>query len=95
MIEKSSRKRMVIIIGIIVVLILVGLYFLVVRPSINGYAVKLQNNGVMIALSTILSQVNQYGYTVLPVLGTNQTITLIPPQLCSQLAKNSTLNLTG
>lgn len=92
----GSPKRLTVILVIVVAaLVLVGLYFLVVKPSINGYAVKMQNDGVTIALSTILSQINQYGYTVLPILGTNQTITLIPPQLCSKLAQNSTVNLTG
>lgn len=92
---RSSSKRTFLIVGIVAVLVLVGLYFLVVKPSINSYAVKMQSNGVMIALSTILSQVNQYGKTVLPIPGTNQTITLIPPQLCSMFAQNSTVTLTG
>ena len=95
MVEQTSNKRTFILVAIIAVLVLVGLYFLVVRPSINGYAVSMQNSGVMVALNTILSQVNQYGYTVLPIPGTNQTITLIPPQLCSKLAQNSTVSLTG
>jgi len=91
----SPSKRTFILVGIIAVLVLVGLYFLVVKPSINGYAVKLQSEGVTIAVSTILSQIDQYGYTVLPILGTNQTITLIPPQLCNQIAQNSSVTLSG
>lgn len=92
---RNSNKVTFILVGVIAVLVLVGLYFLVVRPSINGYAVKMQNDGVTLALTTILTQVDKYGYTVLPILGTNQTITLIPPQLCSQLAKNSSVTLSG
>ena len=92
---RSSSIKTAVLVGIIAVLVLVGLYFLVVKPSINGYAVKLQSDGVMIALNTILTDVNQYGYTILPIPGTNQTVTLIPPQLCSQLAQNSSVTLTG
>jgi len=91
----SSKRLTVLLVIVITVLVLVGLYFLVLRPSINGYVVKQQNQGVMIALSTILNQIDKYGYTILPIIGTNQTITLIPPQLCGQLAKNSSVTLTG
>ena len=89
----NSRRLTIILVGIIIVLVLAGLYLLVLKPSINGYAVKLQNEGVVYTLNAILSQLQQNGYVQIPV--GNQTLTLIPPQLCSQLAGNSSVTLSG
>jgi hypothetical protein len=72
----NSRRLTVILVGIIAVLVLILLYAFVVRPSINGYAVKLQTEGVDYALSAILSQIQQNGYVQIPV--GNQTLTLVP-----------------
>lgn len=93
--EKNSRLIFVLV-AVIVVLAAVVLYAFVIRPSYNAYVTKIQNQGVSqgvtLAVSSILTQLQQAGYVQIPV-GGNQTLTLITPQQCSQL--QGTLNLTG
>ena len=73
----NSKRLTIILVGIIAVLLLVVLYAFILRPSINGYAIKLQTDGVNYALNLILSEVQQKGYVQIPV-GENQSIMLVP-----------------
>lgn len=93
--EGSPNRLVIILIGIIVVLALVFLYAFVLKPSITANAVKLQSQEDIKILSAIIAQVSQAGYITLPVPGTNQTVTLIPPQLCNQLMGNSSATSSG
>lgn len=96
-IGRSSNRMVVILVAIIVILAIVLVYAFVIKPAYNGYVTKIQNQGmsqgVNLAVSSILTQLQQTGgYVQIPV-SNNQTITLILPQLCSQLQQNSTGNL--
>ena len=90
MAETKSRVT-AILVTVIILLALVLLYALVIRPGINGYAVAQQNQGVVMAVNSILSQVQQSGMVQIPI--GNQTLVLyaqnVIPQLCAQL-NNST-----
>ncbi|HTZ41662.1 MAG TPA: hypothetical protein VMC07_00435 [Candidatus Omnitrophota bacterium] len=89
---RHNRKKLVIFLtGIIIILALILAYIFILRPSLNGYAINLQKQGSLYTLNAVLSQVQQNGYVQIPV--GNQTLTLIPPQLCSQFA--SYLNSTS
>jgi flagellar biosynthesis/type III secretory pathway M-ring protein FliF/YscJ len=86
-VEKKSRTKVLVIAAIAIVAIVL-LYIFVIKPSYSGYVVNLQsqasNQTVINVLDAILVQVNKAGYITLPVPNTNQTVTLILPQLCSQ-----------
>ncbi len=84
----NSKRLTVILIGIIVVLLVVGLYAFVVRPSINGFAVSAYNGGVQDAVLTIMQQAVQCKNPVPLTLG-NQTINLVAIE-CLQQAQQST-----
>lgn len=75
--DRNPRALVFVLIAVIVVLALVLLYAFVVQPSMNGYAVKLQNEGVAYTLSLILAQVQQNGYVEIPV-SENQSLVLVP-----------------
>jgi len=62
---------------IIVVLAGILIYTFVIVPSLTGYVVGKQNEGVQIAINSILLQVQQNGFVQIPV-GENQTLFLAP-----------------
>lgn len=74
----ADRTNVVIGFLVVLVVVLAGilLYTLVIKPSISGYAVKYQQQGVQIAVSAILTQLQQNGFVQIP-LG-NQTLYLAP-----------------
>ena len=76
--EKNPRTLVIVLIGVVIVLALLVVYALIIKPSINGFAVKLQNEGVTYTLDAIVSQVQQNGYVQIPV--GNQTLVLVPYQ---------------
>jgi hypothetical protein len=82
----ADRTKVVIAILVVLVVALGAfiLYSFVIQPTIQGYVVQKQTEGVQIAVTTILAQIQQYGYVQIP-LAENQTLTLIPPQMCSQI----------
>jgi Tfp pilus assembly protein PilW len=86
--EKKSRMT-ALLIALVVIMALVFVYAFIIKPSYNGYVTKIQTDATsqedLKILNAILAQVNSAGYIQLPIPGTNQTVTLIPPQLCSQL----------
>lgn len=98
----SNPKRMTaVLVAIIIILAVVVIYALIIRPAFNGYVTNLQNQGanqgVVYTINTILSQVQQNGYTQIPA-GNNQTLTLMTPQFCSQYLTNAatkSVNLSG
>lgn len=85
--EKKSRTKVLVIIAIAIVAIVL-LYIFVIKPSYSGYVVNLQNQAsnqtVVNVIYAILLQVNKAGYVTFPVPNSNQSVTLILPQLCSQ-----------
>ncbi|MDD5700064.1 MAG: hypothetical protein PHH00_02635 [Candidatus Nanoarchaeia archaeon] len=85
--EKSPKRLTMVLVGVIIALVLLVAYAFIVKPSINGFAVKLQNDAFAYTLNAIVSQVQQNGYVQIPA--GNQTLTLIRPELCSQLAQDS------
>ena len=90
--EKKSRLT-VILVTVVIVMAAILVYAFVIRPSYSGYVTKIQTTATtqedLKILNAILAQVNSAGYIQLPIPGTNQTVTLIPPQLCSQLTNTS------
>ena len=64
---------------VLIIMVLAGvlIYTFVITPSLTGYVVEKQNEGVQIAINSILLQVQQNGFVQIPV-GGNQTIFLAP-----------------
>ena len=85
--DRNPKTLMAVLVGVVIVLALLVVYAFILKPTLNGYAVKLQNEGVTYTLDAIISQVGQNGYVQLPV--GNQTVTLILPELCSEFPQNS------
>lgn len=75
----ADKTRLTMTILVILVILLAGtlLYFFVIQPAFQGYAIQKQTEGVQIAVGTILTQIQQYGYVQIPV-GENQTLVLVP-----------------
>ena len=65
-----------ILIGIIVVMALIGIYFLILKPTIDNYALNNQIIGYEMAINQTLLQLQQYGYVTM-LIG-NQTLYLVP-----------------
>ncbi len=74
---KEQKFLVPILVGVIVVLALLVIYAFVVKPAINGYAVKSYNEGVNYAISTMISQLQNNGYVQIP-LPNNQSVILVP-----------------
>ncbi|MEK6830248.1 MAG: hypothetical protein AABY15_09095 [Nanoarchaeota archaeon] len=75
----TDRSKLVIAILVVLVIALGAfvLYSFAIQPAIQGYVVQIQTEGVQIAVTTILAQIQQYGYVQIPV-GENQTLILVP-----------------
>lgn len=89
--EKNSRLTIIILGAVITVLAILVLYAFVVRPAINGYTIKAQNQGAVYMFNSIVSSVQQKGYVSLP-LTNNQSIILVkysPPKQTSQTISQS------
>lgn len=83
----AESKNLLVGFLVLIVIVLGGvlLYTLVVAPSLTGYVVDKQNEGVQIAINSILTQVQQNGFIQIPV-GDNQSLFLAPfdPQQAQQ-----------
>ncbi len=63
---------------LVIVLSLLVLYAFVLKPAMNGYVVKSQNDGVNYVIASIVNQIQQQGYVQIPV--GNETLVLVPYQ---------------
>ncbi len=88
--EKDKAKVLVTVLTLLVVVLgMLVVYAFVLRPAMSGYIVKSQNDGAMALISYMVSQIQQQGYTQIPV--GNQTLVLIPyqsPQSESAVVEN-------
>jgi hypothetical protein len=75
------------------VLVLVILFFFVVKPMLNKYAINNQIHGANLVYQDILSKVQQNGYYSIPV--GNQTLVLVPYTPSQQQAASGTGTTTG
>ena len=77
--EGVNKYKMLFVITLLIalVLILVLVYMLAIKPAINGYAVKKQNEGVNFVVVDIIKQIQRNNYAVIP-LGNNQSLYLAP-----------------
>ncbi|MBI4116783.1 hypothetical protein HY449_03510 [Candidatus Pacearchaeota archaeon] len=75
--EKESNKILIAVL-ILLVVVLGGmvLYSFALKPAISGYVVNAQNQGVNLAVASIVNQIQQQGYVQIPV--GNQTLVLVP-----------------
>lgn len=83
--QKDKSRRLVIILAIVsVVLALVVIYTFAVRPAITGYVTNAQNEGANYVIQSIAQQIQQQGYAQIPV--GNQTLFLaqVDPQQLQQ-----------
>lgn len=82
----ADKSKVVISILVVLVVILGAfiVYSFVITPAIQGYVVDRQNEGIYYTLNSILAQLNQTGIVQIP-LGGDQVLTLIQPQMCSQI----------
>ena len=74
----ADRTKVTITILVILVVLLAAVlvYLFVVQPAIQGYNIQRQSEGVQIAVSAILTQLQQQGFVQIP-LGENQTLILV------------------
>ncbi len=73
----KTRLTITILVVLVVALAAFVLYSFVIQPTIDGYAVQKQTEGVQIAVNTILAQIQQNGFVQIPI-GSNQTLVLVP-----------------
>ena len=82
MVKDKKARVMAILIGVIVLLVLVLLYFFVVSPSMNNFIINKQIEGVNFAYADVVSQIQSQGYFALPLgkneAGEDQTLVLVP-----------------
>jgi len=82
MVKDKKARIMAILIGVIVILVLVLLYFFVVRPSMDNFVLNKQIEGVNFAYSDVVTQIQTNGYFALPLgqneAGEDQTLILVP-----------------
>lgn len=71
----KSNVVITVLVLVVVVLAAIVLYTLVVKPKLSGYVVAKQNEGVQIAVNSILLQLQQNGFVQIP-LSENQTLYL-------------------
>ncbi len=81
--ENKTKKLILLLIGVIAVLLGVIAYLFVLKPTLNGYTIKAQNDGVQYAVLTIMQQAAQCKQV--PLTFGNQTINLIAVE-CLQAA---------
>ena len=77
MATKRTNIFIAVLILVIVILAAIMLYAFFIKPQIQGYAVQKQNEGVQIAVNSILLQLQQNGFVQIP-LNQNQTLYLVP-----------------
>lgn len=89
---EERRKNILILVLTLVVIILAlaVIYAFVVTPAVSGYSVQKQNEGVQIAINSILLQLQQNGYVQIPV--GNQTLILVPYQRPVQQPAQTDIN---
>ena len=82
MVKDKKARIMAILIGVIVLLVLVLLYFFVAAPSMNNFILNKQIEGVNFAYADVVSQIQNQGYFALPLgqneAGEDQTLVLVP-----------------
>ncbi len=82
----ADRNKLLVTFLVLVIVILVAIvaFTFLVKPAVTGYAIDKQGEGVQIAITQILAQVQQNGFVQIPV--GNQTLFLMPfdPQQAQQ-----------
>ncbi len=75
---EKENNRILIAVLLVLVVVLGGmvLYSFALKPAISGYVVNAQNQGVNLAVASIVNQIQQQGYVQIPV--GNQTLVLVP-----------------
>jgi predicted PurR-regulated permease PerM len=90
---KDRTKTTITILSVIVgILVLVILFFFVVKPMLNKSALNNQIHGANLVYQDILSKVQQNGYYSIPV--GNQTLVLVPYNPSQQQAGTGTTSGT-
>ena len=76
----ANQTRILIASLILVILILgaVVLYSFVIQPKISGYVVSKQNEGVLYTVSSLLTQLQQQQYIMLPTDAEGHYVVLVP-----------------
>ncbi len=73
----DKRKVLItLLVVIIIVLAAIIIYAFVIRPTLSGYVVSKQSEGVQIAIASIIAQIQQNGFAQIPV--GNETLILVP-----------------
>lgn len=75
--RNNQNKLIIILIAVILVLGLIMAYAFLIKPSINGYVISKQSDAANIILSTMLTQIEQQGYTQI-VDAEGNAIILVP-----------------
>ena len=88
--EKNRRLLVIALIAVIVVLIGIVVYFLAVRPAITGYAIESQNQGIELAVVSIMQQAAQC--QPVPLTFQNQTINVFAVECLQQSQQDATVS---
>lgn len=82
MVKDKKARIMAILVGVIIILALVMIYFFAVRPSMDRFVVNKQIEGVNFAYADVVNQIQTNGYFALPLgqneAGEDQTLILVP-----------------
>lgn len=82
MVKDKKARIMAVLVGVIVILVLVLLYFFVVRPGMDNFVMNKQIEGVNMAYGDVVNQIQAQGYFALPLgqneAGEPQTLVLVP-----------------
>ena len=84
---EKNKRLMIIFIAIIVVLLGIIAYAFVLRPALNGYVIKTQNEGIQYAVSAIMQQVAPPQCKTLPLTLGETTVNVVALE-CYQQPQN-------
>ena len=73
----GSKKVVFVLMGIIVILVGVLSYVFLIKPAIQNYATQKQNEGILVCINDIFTQLNQKGFVQI-VVSENQSLILAP-----------------
>lgn len=75
--DRNPRTLVIVLVGVVIVLALLVVYAFILKPSINGYVTKAQNEGVQYAIFSIMQQAAQCQQVPLKNPFGNETMNLV------------------
>ena len=78
----ADRTKALIVILVLIIVVLVGTmaFTFLIKPKVTGYTTNLRNEGVVIAVNSILAQLQQQQFVSIPIDAQGHYIILAPTQ---------------